>query len=98
MEIETARDRVMEFANKRAKAKNFQLDEKISLIHIMEELGELSRQIFNKAARPEKYDYENLKGEVCDVILEIMVLSKILNMDLSKELDKKLNELKSRNV
>ncbi|MEM4230831.1 MAG: MazG nucleotide pyrophosphohydrolase domain-containing protein [Candidatus Pacearchaeota archaeon] len=97
-DINEIQKRIAEFAEKRAKIKNFELNEEISLIHIMEELGELSSQIFNKKARPEKFNYKNLKEEVCDVILESMILSKLLNIDLSKELNNKIEELNKRKL
>jgi NTP pyrophosphatase (non-canonical NTP hydrolase) len=96
--INELQKRIMEFAKKRAKIKNYKLNEEISLIHIMEELGELSSQMFNKKARPEKFKPENLKEEICDVILESMILSKILNMDLAKELNNKIDELNNRKL
>jgi len=92
-DINKIQEKIMEFAEKRAKIKNFRLDEETSLIHLMEELGELSSQMFNKKARPEKFKPENLKEEVCDIILESMILSKILNIDLPKELNNKIDEL-----
>lgn len=98
MEINEIQERISEFGRKRAETKGYELNEEICAIHLMEELGELSAQIFNKKARHEKFNEKNLKEEVCDVILESMILAKKLNIDLSKELNSKIDELNKREI
>lgn len=96
MEIEDIQNRVYEFAKKRAEIKNFKLDQETCLIHLMEEVGELAEQIYNKKARKDKYDDEVLKEEIGDIILEAMILAKTTNMNLSEQLDNKIKELNDR--
>jgi len=96
MEIEEISNKITELARKRAESKGYELNEEICLIHIMEELGELSAELFSKKARPDKFDEENLKVEICDLILESLTLAKIKNIDLSKKLNEKIKEIASR--
>lgn len=96
MEIEEIQNKIVEFAEKRARIKKYELKEEISLIHIMEELGEVSRQIFNKKARSEKFSQENLNEEIIDVLLETLLLAKIEGIELTKELNNKIDELNKR--
>ena len=97
MKIEETQDKIMKIAEKISKDTNCELDAEISFMHITEEVGEIAREFVNKKIRPEKFDIENLKEEVCDVILDSFVLAKLLNMDLSEELEKKINKLNVRN-
>jgi len=93
MEIEEIQKRIVEVAKLRQNKKGYTISEELSTIHLMEELGEIASQLFNKQARPDKFNRENLKEEVCDVILESMILADILNIDLSKELNDKIEKL-----
>jgi len=96
MEIEEIQNKVTEFEEKRARLKDYHIKEELILIHLMEELGELSTQVMNKHARPDRYNKENMKEEVCDIILICLHLAKILDMNLSNELINKLNILNKR--
>jgi len=96
MEIEEIQDRVTEFETRRSNIKKYQISEELILIHLMEEVGELSSQIINKKARPDKYDKENMKEEVCDIILISLHLAKVLDINLSEELINKLDILDKR--
>jgi len=96
MEIEEIQKQVIEFEKKWAANKGFEFTEELSTIHLMEELGEIARQLFNKKARPEKFNEENLKEEIIDVILVSLCLADKLNINLSKELINKINKLNER--
>jgi|WetSurMetagenome_2_1015567.scaffolds.fasta_scaffold27569_4 NTP pyrophosphatase (non-canonical NTP hydrolase) len=95
-DINEIQNKIWEFSEKRQKIKGYERDLEICTIHLMEEMGELASQVFNKRARKEKFDEKNLKEEVCDVILESFIIAKILNMDLAKELNTKIEELNKR--
>ena len=93
MEIEEIQKRIVEVAKLRQNKKGYNNTEELSTIHLMEELGEIASQLFSKQARPDKFNRENLKEEVCDIILESMILADILNINLSKELNDKIEKL-----
>jgi len=67
-------------------------------MHLIEEMGEISRQLVNKNLVMRKYDEDNLKGEIAQAILDLFVLSELLNMDLSKELKEKIDEIVKRAI
>ena len=63
---------------------------------MQEELGELSQQMFYKKAKPERYNEDNLKEELIDVILTTLCLADRFNVILSEEINKKLEKLNER--
>jgi len=93
MDINEIQKRIVEFAKKRAKAKNFQDNPELTFTHLVEELGEIARQLTNKKMRPELFDENNLKEEVIDVILESLILAHQCNVDLDKEISNKIEAL-----
>jgi len=96
MDIKEIENKIVDFANKRAKSKNFELTPELSYIHLTEEVGEVARQLSNKKIRPELFDEENLKEEITDVILEATILANLCKVDLDKEINKKIEELFKR--
>ncbi len=90
METEEIQNKIVEVAEKRAKQKGYKINKEISTIQLMEELGEIASQLFSEKARKEKFSEENLKEEICNIILESSILAKILNVNLSEELNKKI--------
>lgn len=68
----------------------------MSYIHLTEEAGEIARELFNRHARKDLYNEENIKEEICDLILEAMVLASHYNIDLEKALNEKLDKLYKR--
>lgn len=97
-EIEEIRKKLVKFEEKRAKTKNYNPSIELYTLHLMEEVGELAEQLFSKKVRPERFNENVLKEEVCDVILVALGISNLLNIDLSKELNKKLDELEKRKL
>jgi len=98
MDIEKIQKNVLEFEKKWADVKNIKFDEHLTLIHLMGELGELAQQVFYRKAKPEKFNEERIKEEICDVILTSLCMADRLKMNLSAELNKKLEELKKRDL
>ncbi|MEX0920523.1 MAG: MazG nucleotide pyrophosphohydrolase domain-containing protein [Candidatus Pacearchaeota archaeon] len=93
MDIKEIEKQIVDFARKRASAKKFDLTSELSYIHLTEELGEVARQLSNKKIRPEKFDEDNLKEEIVDVILEAIILANSCNLDLDKEINQKIEAL-----
>ncbi|MBI4149187.1 MazG-like family protein [Candidatus Woesearchaeota archaeon] len=93
MDIKEIEERIVDFAKKRASAKNFNLTPELSYIHLTEELGEVARQLSNKHIRPDLFDDANLKEEIVDVILEAIILANSCNVDLDTEISRKIDAL-----
>jgi len=93
MNINELQKRIVNFANQRAKLKNFEMTRELSYIHLTEELGEIARQLTNRHMRPELFDENNLKEEIIDVILESLILARTCNFDIEKEISNKIDFL-----
>jgi NTP pyrophosphatase (non-canonical NTP hydrolase) len=58
-----------------------------AMIHLIEETGEVAKQITNEYHRPEKFDKENLGEELADVMMFIALLSELYDINISKEME-----------
>jgi NTP pyrophosphatase (non-canonical NTP hydrolase) len=98
MDIEEISKKIYEVQKKRVSGLGSNLTPELVFMHLIEEVGEISRQLVNKNLVMRKYDEDNLKGEIAQAILDLFVLSELLNMDLSKELKEKIDEIVKRAV
>jgi len=67
-----------------------------ALIHLMEEVGEIARQVTSEVHRPEKFDKENLGTELADTLIFMVVLAKLYDVDLSKEMQESISRVKRK--
>jgi len=95
-DITRIQQRILNFAEQRMKEKNISPSVELTYIHLIEELGEVARQVTNKKLRPDLFDKENLKEEVVDVLLEALVLAHECDVDLEKDITRKLDALYKR--
>ena len=96
MELGEIQERLMKIVKIRVNSKGYELTAEQSFIHLVEEMGEVARQISHKSMRPEKYDENNLKEEIVDMLFECIVMAETCDMDLSAEVRKKLDKLEER--
>lgn len=97
-EIEEIQKRVLEFEKRWEEAKNVKFDVDLTMLHLTEEIGELSQQLFYKKAKPERFNEEKVKEELCDVILVALCMADKLKMNVSEELNNKIQELNKRDL
>jgi len=50
-------------------------------IHLVEEVGELARQYVNQEQRKEKYDAEEVKDAIGDILINTLYLAEVLGVD-----------------
>ncbi len=93
MEMKKVQERIVHFAEQRARAKGVEYTPEIAYIHLTEELGEVAQQLFNKKLRPDLFDEENLREEIVDVILESLILADLCKVNLDHEVGKKIDNL-----
>ncbi len=98
MELEEIQKKVLEFEKKWENAKNVEFAPDLTMLHLTEEVGELAQQLFYKKAKPERFNPENVKEEICDCLLVLICLADKLKMNLSEELIKKINSLNQRDL
>ncbi|MBU0953298.1 MAG: hypothetical protein KKA90_02675 [Nanoarchaeota archaeon] len=96
MDLEEAQKKIMEFANHREAAYGFTKTPELILIHLLEELGEVARELSNKGLKRGVFDQEKLKEEVVDVLLETLVLAGHLDIDLEQMITRKIEQLYQR--
>ena len=55
-----------------------------------------ARELTNEQHRPEKFDKENLREEISDIIMMLIVLASEYDIDLSKEFESKLKRMNKK--
>ena len=71
------------------------------MLKVSEETGELSEQVlwkfgWQRISKKDKISDEKLENEIADVILATVRLGRLLDMDIEKLLEKKMEILKDR--
>jgi len=84
-------------------SKGYSMKERIfsQMIKISEETWELSEQVlwkfgWQRVAKQDKISDEKLENEIADVILTVIRLWRLLDLDIEKVLEKKIEILKDR--
>jgi len=93
MNIEEICKRIYEFQENRISDLGVELTPELVFIHLSEEVGEIARQLVNRKLPIRKYEEENLKEEITQAILDLLVLSKIFNVDLPKAITTKMDKM-----
>lgn len=68
----------------------------LAFTQLMEEIGELAKDINLKQLRKREPDKENLSGEFADVFLQLAMLAKMHGVDLEEAVENKIKELRKR--
>jgi NTP pyrophosphatase (non-canonical NTP hydrolase) len=71
-------------------------DVNLTLIHLIEELGEIAREIYNKETGRGKIDKNNLSGEFSDALMLLAHLASCYGIDIEESVKEKFSELKER--
>ena len=71
-------------------------DNDTTIVHLIEELGEIAREIYNEKMGRDKIDIENLKEEFADVYLLLAKLADNFSINLEEAIKKKIDILKKR--
>ena len=67
-----------------------------ALIHLVEEIGEIARQVTSEYHRPEKFDRKNLASELADTLMFIVVLADLYEIDLSSEMTASIKRVRHK--
>jgi len=68
----------------------------LAFTQLIEEIGELAKDVNMPALRKKDPDKDNLAGEFADVLLQLVKLAEMHNVDLEKAVEKKIEILKER--
>lgn len=104
MEIKEFKEQVLRTFSEMDKLPNRRKHTKQSaVIHLVEEIGEIARQVTSEYHRPEKFNKDNLGTELADTMMFIVLLSELYNIDISKEMqnsikrvEEKIKEIKNK--
>ncbi len=94
MNIKMFQKEVEELFNKISDKRKDKHTEEEIFIHLIEEIGEIARQLTNKKIRKEKFDHKNLEEEISDSILFLTYLASLYKIDLENSLKKTAEKLK----
>jgi NTP pyrophosphatase (non-canonical NTP hydrolase) len=71
-------------------------DSQLSFCQLMEETGELIKEINKPKLRNKKIDIANLNGEFADVFMQLFTMAEINGVEIEKSVNEKIVELKNR--
>jgi NTP pyrophosphatase (non-canonical NTP hydrolase) len=71
-------------------------DMETTMIHLTEELGEISRQLYNEKTGRDNLNKENLSEEIADVVMLLNKLASLYDIDVESAVKTKLDVLKKR--
>lgn len=97
MDIHTFQDRVIDVFTKFDHLPNRTKHTRLSACtHLMEEVGEVAREITSEVHRPEKFNLENLGSELADVMQFIVVIADLYKINLSSEMEKSIIKVENK--
>jgi NTP pyrophosphatase (non-canonical NTP hydrolase) len=96
MDIVEVSDRVYRFQKERVTELGVELTPELVFLHFTEEIGEIARQLVNKNLPMREYEVGNLEEEVVHAMLDLLVLSRVFNINLPKALDREIDEMARR--
>lgn len=82
MEVNDFQKKIVDFASKWDKKRNNIPDAESTLIHLMEEVGELSRQYINKRMRKEKFDEEEVENAIGDALMQLVKIAHLEGLNI----------------
>ncbi|MBM3234302.1 hypothetical protein FJZ19_04385 [Candidatus Pacearchaeota archaeon] len=97
MEIEELRKKAYKVIEDYNKKNSLQHDKEITFPHLVEEIGELAREIgHEKNGWRADFNKEKLAEELIDVLIQIMNLATDYNINIEETFNKKIEALNQR--
>jgi NTP pyrophosphatase (non-canonical NTP hydrolase) len=96
MDIEEVSKRIYGLQKRGVESLGSKLTPELVFLHLSEEVGEIARQLVNKNLAMREYDESNIKEEIAQAILDLLVLSEIHTIDLPEALIEKIEEIDKR--
>lgn len=96
MEIKDFQKECVKIVKEIDKKYNVERDPYLSFTQLMEEVGEMAKDINSPKLRNKALDKNNLEGEFADVLMQLAVLADLYNIDFEKVTETKINILKER--
>jgi NTP pyrophosphatase (non-canonical NTP hydrolase) len=96
MDIVEVSKRIYSFQKERVMGLGVELTPELVFLHLSEEIGEIARQLVNKKLPMREYEENNLREEIVQAMLDLLVLSEIFNVNLPEILNRKIDEIAKR--
>ncbi|MFH1401506.1 MAG: MazG nucleotide pyrophosphohydrolase domain-containing protein [Parcubacteria group bacterium] len=96
METKEFQKKCAEVVNKIDKKYGIDRDPQLAFTQLVEEIGELAKDVNLKRLRKQEPDKENLSGEFADVFLQLAMLAEMHGVNLEEAVENKINKLKER--
>ncbi|HML04037.1 MAG TPA: hypothetical protein VK487_11795 [Candidatus Bathyarchaeia archaeon] len=96
MDIVEVSERVYRFQKERVTELGVELTPELVFLHLTEEIGEIARQLVNKNLPMRAYEVDNLKEEIVHAMLDLLVPSRVFNINLPEALGRKIDEMTRR--
>lgn len=93
-ELQEAASEVAASFDRRYKAKH---DAELTIMHLIEEFGELAREIYNQKTGRAALNQGNLAGEIADMYILLAHLGQCHGIRINDAVEKKLAQLRERN-
>lgn len=98
MEIKELQNKAVETVKERLAKKDLRPSIELSMLHLVEELGELTSQIMNGKLKRKEVNIKNIGEEISDCVIMLMVLADQYDINLEKEILEKIKEIKNKNL
>ncbi len=96
MEIKELQEKACKVIEERLAKKQIKSNIDLTLIHLIEEFGEIASQVNNGKLKRREVNIKNIGEEISDCIILRMMLSKQYNIDIEKELINKIEEVRNK--
>ncbi len=96
MNIKELQNEAAEIVKNMEKKRGNDVSMTLLIMHLIEEFGELGKQLYNDASGRESVDRENIGEELSDMCFLIFALAEYYDVDMNEALSEKLEELKKR--
>jgi len=96
MEIKEFQKKCADIVKKIDSKYGIERDPQLAFTQLVEEIGELAKDVNLKRLRKREPDKENLSGEFADVFLQLATLAEMHGVDLEEAVENKIGELRKR--
>lgn len=96
MDMQEAQKRMNEIIDKIDTKMTGKHDSDTTIIHLVEELGEISRQLYNQKIGRDRLDKNNMGEEIADVTMLLNKLATLHNINIETAINDKIKKLKQR--
>ncbi len=97
MEIKEAQQKAHKIIEDYNKKHSLEHNKETVFYHLIEEVGELAREIYNEKDNWRKeFNKEKIAEEIIDVLMQTLNIAENYNIDIEYEFNKKIEKLKKR--